>query len=384
MSSYFKRVINKTTYNQEARGAIPLSEVNNISSSAWDDRHLVACHVITGSKNKSYLPRLEAAVGRLEDDLEDGNMRSQITKFIDGLDEQRKGQLENQLVHEPEVGISLAQIWDSLYNVDSSESGQTTPQKTSAESSKKRSIQDTSTEDQDASRYPKRSRTTVDNPGFVDPGDFTSSPPGPSQDHPTSSLTEVYVESMSRRGIISEDYTVRLVFCVLRHVLYYCQKPDSSYVEVRERQRASIKIDGREVTAIDDGGLCLTSTGRDRTLKSIVLIEAKRQLEVSQDRVITSDAVLGQMLCETIAARASGQEECDDVFIINATSYYMCFFHFEISDIQLREITRGERPVKPIKVNSTRWLNVKDAPQRQRIARNIQQLAEYVKAISLR
>jgi hypothetical protein len=384
MSSYFERVINETTYNQKARGAEPLGELNNVSSSAWDNRLLVACHVIIGSRNRNYLPRLEAVVGRPEDDLEDGNMRSQITKFIDGLDQQRKGQLENQLVHDPEVGTSLAQIWDSLYNVDSSESGQTALQETSTESSEKRSIQDTSTEDQDASRYPKRSRTTVDNPGFVDPGDFLSSPPRSSQDLPTSSPTEGYVESMSRKGLILEDYTVRLVFCVLRHVLYHCQKPDSSYVEVRERQRASSNIDGREVTAIDDGGLCLTSTGRNRTLKSIILIEAKRQLEVSQDRVITSDTVLGQMLCEAIAARASGQEECDDVFIINATSHYMCFFHFEISDIQLQVITRGERPVKPIKVNATRWLNVKDAPQGRHIARNIRQLVGYLKSISLR
>jgi hypothetical protein len=140
MGSYFERVINETTYNQKARGAEPLGELNNVSSSAWDDRHLVACHVIIGSRNRNYLPGLEAAVGRPEDDLEDGNMRSQITKFIDGLDQQRKGKLENQLVHDPEVGTSQAQIWDSLYNVDSSEAGQTALQETSTKSSEKRSI----------------------------------------------------------------------------------------------------------------------------------------------------------------------------------------------------------------------------------------------------
>ncbi|KIL83890.1 hypothetical protein FAVG1_12867 [Fusarium avenaceum] len=375
MTSYFERVVNESTYNQNARGSEPLDELNNVSSSAWDDRHLIACHVIIGSRNTKLLPRLKQTPG---DDLED-DMRNQIDKFVNGLDEERQDQLENELVHDPEVGTSLAQIWDALYNLDASESGQT-----STESLEKRSCQDNSGEDTDSPRYPKRSRTAVKKPGFVDPGNvFSSSPPRPSQDVLPSSQTEGYVESMSSKGVVLEDYTVRLVFCILRHILYHCQKPDSSYVEVRERQRAVVSINGREVTAIDDGGLCLTSTGRNKTRKSIVLIEAKRRLEVSHDRVVVSDSVLGQMLCEAIAASASGQEKCDDVFIINATSYYMCFFHFEISDTQLKEITRGERPVNPIRVNATRWLNVKDAPQRQHIARNIEQLAGYVKQVSL-
>lgn len=375
MTSYFERVVNESTYNQIARGSQPLDELNNVSSSAWDDRHLTACHVIVGSRNNKLLPRLKQIP---RDDLED-DMRKQIDNFVNGLDEERQNQLENELVHDPEVGTSLAQIWDALYNLDASESGQT-----STESLEKRSCQDNSGEDTDGPRYPKRSRTAVSKPGYVDPGNvFTSSPPRSSQCDPPSSQTEGYVESMSPRGVVLEDYTVRLAFCILRHILYHCQKPDSSYVEVRERQRASVSINGREVTAIDDGGLCLTSPGRNKTRKSIVLLEAKRRLEVSQDRVVVSDSVLGQMLCEAIAARASGQEKWNDVFIINATSYYMCFFHFEISDTQLREITRAERPVNPIKVNATRWLNVKDARQRQHIARNIERLSGYLKQVSL-
>ncbi|KAI6750697.1 hypothetical protein HG530_014593 [Fusarium avenaceum] len=332
MTSYFERVVNESTYNQIARGSQPLDELNNVSSSAWDDRHLTACHVIVGSRNNKLLPRLKQIP---RDDLED-DMRKQIDNFVNGLDEERQNQLENELVHDPEVGTSLAQIWDAF------------------------------------------------KPGYVDPGNvFTSSPPRSSQCDPPSSQTEGYVESMSPKGVVLEDYTVRLVFCILQHILYHCQNPDSSYVEVRERQRACASINGREVTAIDDGGLCLTSPGRNKTRKSIVLIEAKRRLEVSQDRVVVSDSVLGQMLCEAIAARISGQEECDDVFIINSTSYYMCFFNFEISETQLQEITRGKKPVKPIKVNATRWLNVKDARQRQHIARNIERLSGYLKRVSM-
>ncbi|KAH6949533.1 hypothetical protein DER45DRAFT_620104 [Fusarium avenaceum] len=377
MTSYFERVVNESTYNQIARGSEPLEKLNNVSSSAWDDRHLIACHVIVGSRNNKLLPRLKQIP---RDDLED-DMRKQIDKFVNGLDEKRQDQLENELVHDPEVGTSLAQIWDALYNLYATESG--LPQ-TSTDSLEKRSCQDNSGEDTDGPRYPKRSRTAVSKPGYVDPGNvFTSSPPRSSQFDPPSSQTEGYVESMSPKGVVLEDYTVRLVFCILRHILYHCQKPDSSYVEVRERQRAVVSINGREVIAIDDGGLCLTSPGRNKTRKSIVLIEAKRRLEVSQDRVVVSDSVLGQMLCEAIAARISGQEECDDVFIINSTSYYMCFFNFEISETQLQEITRGKKPVKPIKVNATRWLNVKDARQRQHIARNIERLSGYLKRVSM-
>lgn len=207
----------------------------------------------------------------------------------------RKDYLENELVHDPEVSTSLAWNWDSLYNLDVTESGL---QQTSTETSEKRSCRDSSTEDQDGTRYPQRSRTAVAKPGFVYPGNVfsSSSPPRSSQDVPPSSQTEGYAESMSPRGVVLENYAVRLVFCILRHVFYHCQKPDSSYVEVRERQRASVTIGGREFTAIDHGGLCLTSPGRNKTLKSIFLIEAKRRLEVSQDRVVVSDSVLGLIL----------------------------------------------------------------------------------------
>ncbi|KAM0339199.1 hypothetical protein ACHAPU_011036 [Fusarium lateritium] len=173
-----------------------------------------------------------------------------------------------------------------------------------------------------------------------------------------------------------------MAFCMFRHILWYSQSPDvQPVVELRQRERACFTINGETVTAIDDGGFLIRSESGKKSLEHVVLIEAKRRLDVVDNKALVSNNVLGQMLCEAIAARAVRQKCGDDVFIINAAGQHICFFHFQISDDQLQSIADGEKPVDAIDVTGTQWFNVQSPADRKYIVRNICQLVAYLKQV---
>lgn len=86
------------------------------------------------------------------------------------------------------------------------------------------------------------------------------------------------------------------------------------------------------------------------------------------------------MTCEAIAARSSREadSERDEIFIVNTTQQYMCFFHFIITADHLEDLKHGRIPAKAIKVTATRRLNLEHLPDRKCIVKNALQLAEYL------
>lgn len=181
----------------------------------------------------------------------------------------------------------------------------------------------------------------------------------------------------------SYDRNIRETFAVINHILLYTQDPSSNTpVEIRQPERWCIQVENKSITAIDDGGLTLIKSGGEKTGKSVVLIEAKRRLNVCDktDGPSVPDEQLGQMACEAIAARSSmqGDNGSDDIFLINATQHYMCFFHFNITADHLEDLGHGRIPDNAIKVTTTRWFNLESPTGRKCIVKNVLQLAEYM------
>ncbi|KAL7769886.1 hypothetical protein ACKLNR_001270 [Fusarium oxysporum f. sp. zingiberi] len=199
------------------------------------------------------------------------------------------------------------------------------------------------------------------------------------------SVSGVYTEEQAPAPDLPvEDYTVQLAFAVLNHILLYTQDPLlDTPVEIRQRERWILNINSKRITAIDDGGLSLVNDAGTRTKKSVVLIEAKRRLDVCKDsnQPVVFNELLAQMTFEALAARSSGRDEHvgDNVFIINITQHYMCFFHFAITTPQVEDIENGETPGKAIRVKATNWLDLADASDRKVVVRNGCQLAKYMR-----
>ncbi|KAM0185517.1 hypothetical protein ACHAPA_012099 [Fusarium lateritium] len=368
--NYFQTICNERAYEQKAADANPLFQLDFKCSSGWDGDHALACHVVAHSRNYQSFPFLKDLIGFPDRDIPAGHGRDQINKLISGLQDQHATKLENQLVHEADVGVSLGQFWSAFKDLRLSSSEEPASEQQTSENN--------------TSGRPQRTQTAVNREGLVNTLEALSSSQtgSSSQPFPSSPPTVFYIEPQSRTGTVLEDYTVRMAFCMFRHILWYSQSPDDlPVVELRQRERACFTINGETVTAIDDGGFLIRSEGGKKSLEHVVLIEAKRRLDVVDNKALVSNSVLGQMLCEAIAARAVRQKCGDDVFIINATGQYVCFFHFRISDVQLQSIADGETPADAIDVTGTRWFDVQNASERKYIVRNICQLVAYLKHV---
>ncbi|KAF4496740.1 hypothetical protein FAGAP_7091 [Fusarium agapanthi] len=274
---------------------------------------------------------------------------------------------EHALIREPTVGVSLARFWVSLrsvktYNVENKEP-------------------------EVVRRSSTRFKTQTTRLGFVDPEKLSQSQDRETPVLSSDPITEsgVYTEEQEPAPKLPvEDYAVQLAFAVLNHILLYTQDPLlDTPVEIRQRERWALNIDGKSITANDDGGLSLVDGPGTKTKKSVVLIEAKRRLEVCENsnKPVVSNGLLAQMTCEALAARSSGRDEKmgDNVFVINVSQRFMCFFHFAITITQVEEIKSGERPDKAIRVTATKWLNLADAYDRKIVVKNVCQLAKYMR-----
>lgn len=69
----------------------------------------------------------------------------------------------------------------------------------------------------------------------------------------------------------------------------------------------------------------------------------------------------------------------DNVFVINISQHYMCFFHFAITETQVEEIENGETPDKAIRVTAKKWLDLGDVSDRKIVVKNVCQLAKYMR-----
>ncbi|KAG9506373.1 hypothetical protein J7337_003356 [Fusarium musae] len=366
---YFKTVTDEKTYMKKSEVAQPLSQLPVISGSRWGAEHLKACHVVVNSKVGYCLPVLHSYDRAIRETFKPGEENAHIAAFINGLAREHRKMRQHALVQEPEVGATLARFWTALRDVKTLKS----------DKEEQKSYQRTS------SRV--KSQTTY--PGYVNSEVIASS----SQDHednPASSFAtstgSFTSEQVPAVHLPVELYTVELALAAINHILLYTQNPSSDRpVEIRQQERWLIQIGNKRITAIDDGGLTLIDDDGERTENSVVLLEAKRRLDVCDEanRPFVSDELLGQMTCEAIAARSSRQSdnERDDIFIVNITQQYMCFFHFIITADHLENIEHGRITGKAIKVTATHWFNLERPSDRKCIVKNVLQLAEYMKQI---
>ncbi|CVL06252.1 uncharacterized protein FMAN_03797 [Fusarium mangiferae] len=365
-SYYFDTTTDEQKYKENAKGAQKLLELTVSSGSRWGGEHLKACHVVVNSKVGDCLPLLKSYDRTIRKTFERGKGNTHIAAFIQDLAPKHENMRQHALVREPEVGASLARFWAALRDV----------KKLKSDEEKQESKQRTS----------GRVRTQTTHAGYVNSELIASSSQG-HEDSPNSSFstsTSSYTPAQRPATQLPvELYTVELAFAAINHILLYTQDPSlDTPVEIRQPERWSIQITNKRITAIDDGGLTLIKNGGEKTGKSVVLIEAKRRLNVCDktDRPSVPDEQLGQMACEAIAARSSmqGDKGSDDIFLINATQHYMCFFHFNITADHLEDLGHGRIPDNAIKVTTTRWFNLESPTGRKCIVKNVLQLAEYM------
>ncbi|KAF5618665.1 hypothetical protein F52700_12185 [Fusarium sp. NRRL 52700] len=365
-SHYFNTVTTEEKYMKKAECAQPLSNLGIASGSRWGAEHLKACHVVVNSKADDSLPLLKSYDCTILETFKP-EVNPRIAAFIQDLAPKHRSMRQHALVQEPEVGATLARFWAALRDVKTLKSDQDGPennQRTSA-----------------------RVRTQTTHPGFVNSEVIACSSQGDEDDQNSSFATSTgsFTAVPSPATLLpAELYTVELTFSAITHILLYTQDPSlDTPVEMRQPERHVIHVDNKPITAIDDGGLTLITDDGEKTKKSVVLIEAKRRLDVCEknNRPFVSDERLGQLTCEAIGARSSRQvdNERDDIFIINTTQQYMCFFHFIINPDHLKDIQEERIPSEAMKVTATRWFNLERPPDRECIVKNVLQLADYMR-----
>ncbi|KAF5247322.1 hypothetical protein FANTH_6413 [Fusarium anthophilum] len=261
---------------------------------------------------------------------------------------------QHALARVPEVGASLARFWAALRDVKKLDSDEEEPKPNQRTSGR------------------VRSQTT--HPGYVNSEVIAcssqSDEDGPTCSFTTSTSSFTAVQSPATQ-LPAEVYTVELAFAAINHILLYAQDPSSNTpVEIRQPERYAIQVDDKRITAIDDGGLTLITDYGEKTKKSVVLIEAKRRLDVCEktNRPFVSDERLGQMTCEAITALSS----------------LHVLFSFIVTPAQLKDIKEKRVPSEAINVTATRWFNLERPPDRESIVDNVLQLAEYMRRMGER
>ncbi|CAG8386151.1 unnamed protein product [Penicillium salamii] len=285
---------------------------------------------------------------------------------------------EHRLVRDPTCGVSLGQIWGAMAMFKGSE---------------KRRGRDASRvipeeSDSEAEPSPKRPRVRTERIapiGFVDSGEMQVGSSSPAADGSQGTSSVEFIDAESHRLLASpEDETLRLVSCVIRHILYFASPQDSADIPaVVEFRDAKTSLSARtprlkrKIIAIDDGGLCLRleSRGIFEVFKSrVAILEAKRQFQCLENgQPIISDNCFAQMTCEALVAKLADpfQElKSNRVLVINATQHYICFLDFEISDEYLQDF-ESHAPSSFLHVDSTPWFDLSSRSGREQVVMNL-------------
>lgn len=322
---YFDAITSRHAYNSYIQSDAFKKSTLSLSclearASNWGREQLFVCHVIVSPTQNALLPAYKNEHIAIDHNILH-EAKSQIDNFLRGPDPELVGQSEHYLAHK--YGIALGQVWaalaavknrqPSLINMDAGEDDDQTSEEGTPES--------------------KRVRRNTDFQEFADSGTYQISSSSPTGNLPSSTPDSSvgYVDQVPIEDLPLEDNTVRLISCIMRHILYYTQVPGlTPVVEFRDiRQRLGLEIPdlGRHIVAVDDGGLCLRmEEEKDRFVvvrNMVALLEAKRSLKIVEGRRVISDECLAQMTCEAILARATDpldefqDERCVDVFSVD-------------------------------------------------------------------
>ncbi|KZZ91154.1 hypothetical protein AAL_06895 [Moelleriella libera RCEF 2490] len=142
------------------------------------------------------------------------------------------------------------------------------------------------------------------------------------------------------------------------------------------------KIGGKTaVHAVDDGGIQLYDLPNCQYFQ-VAMLEGKKSFQKIVDgEASVTDENLGQLVGEALALALQSEAKSvkqgashTDFVIILATTHYMRFFHFHISPGYLasyQSIVKGTPDAELadcLRVNSTPWLDIKEAKHRKLIA----------------
>jgi hypothetical protein len=303
-SPYFKIITSESYFKDRyiAEQAKSFSELRSAAASEWGREYLFACRVIRRESQRNILPVLSRFI------LPSGTQFSnEITNFLEGPSQAHLGLSEHRLVRN--YGPSLGQVWAAMAMFTGP------PDRRKADTVSSGDSDSDSESDSDDGGRTKRVRRNTLQEDYVDSSmlQVGSSSPLAEGSQGTSSLG--YVDSESHCLVAHpEDETLRLISCVIRHILYFAPPQDSSQahavVEFRDaktRLAVSTPILGRMVVATDDGGLCLRqqSGGAFKTLRNrVAILEAKRRFQCLENgKPIISDNCFAQMTCEALVAR---------------------------------------------------------------------------------
>jgi hypothetical protein len=294
---YFNTVTTKSAFTSrfELEKGTSFGKLPHAAASNWGRQHLLACRVIRRQKLDRILPLL-ANYHRTSLDTRRGSFPPEIDKFLSGPTTKHEFLSEHQLIRE--YGVSLGQTWASLATF---------------KDPKDREVDEHSKNEEDGRR--KRARRSILQGDYVDSSTMTVSGPESGEDSDSSSQP-------SPVGYVEDTQTLRLANCVIRHVLYYCSPQEGTdlknVVEFRDK-KLCLKVltpQGRQLTATDDGGLCLrqNQNGIFRITKPhITMLEAKKRFHLIQNgRPIITDECFAQMTCEALAARIANQTSYPD------------------------------------------------------------------------
>ncbi|KAG4282258.1 hypothetical protein FPRO04_13334 [Fusarium proliferatum] len=358
---YFETVTSASAFDTQLKAELkhsggPLSIGDlQASGSNWGRRQLLACRVIVSPTAHNVLPVYEGHTQRIEEIQE-------IKEFLEGPDQALMHHSTHFLISE--YGFSLGEMWAALAAV-------------------KRYPSPRVISSNEGTPEAKRVRRNTALEGYVSSAGFQISSSDPEERNSPSAGSDgsggpSYTEPEMSLGLPVENSTIHLIARVFNHLLYYTQPPRSSpVVDFRHNpQRMNSEMRGlkKQFVAIDDGGLSLKL---DEGPVAVALLEAKRRLIVDNGRPKISDECLAQMTCEAVLARDRPDQERltnERTIIINATSHYVCFLDFQVTDAYLQTMKTGQLPMEQIKVTATHWFDLSDVKGRKGVLDNIRGL----------
>lgn len=313
---YFDNITSESSFERTLKTNSPtFSSLVQVGASDWKRDHLIACRVI----RRAAQPNVLQIFSEYQPDL---NMKSipEIASFVAGPDDTSHMNLSEQhLVRDLGYGISLGQVWAALATFKGNERRRGLNVAATSSGSSDSGTESTPEGSDSATELPSRPpRMRIKRSGlesFRDSGKmnvgYISSSDGSSDDTP-SSVEHIDAES-HRLLACPEDSTVRLISCVIRHILYFIQPTSllnvTSVAEFRDEKVWLSAITNnmqRKIIAIDDGGICLRTRNGD-TFEVIqnhaAILEAKRQFQCITGKPIMLDECFAQMTCEALTAR---------------------------------------------------------------------------------
>ncbi|KND90961.1 hypothetical protein TOPH_04347 [Tolypocladium ophioglossoides CBS 100239] len=306
-SPYFSIITSESSFRARfaAEQGKSFSELHDAAASEWGRHHLFACRVVRRVTQRNVLPMLSGHTLP-----SDARSSTEIIKFLDGPGITHMAQSEHRLVRDPACGHSLGQVWAALAAFKGHPDRQS--RRTDDTSDAMDTLDDESSSGGEAS--PKRARRNTRQDDYVDSSMIPLSSSPMAEDSQGSSSVG-YIDSESHRFLAyPEDETLRLVSCVIRHILYFAPPQDSeteqSVVEFRDaklRLAAPTPLRQRRIGATDDGGLHLRQEvdGVFTVARPhIAILEAKSRFHsLENGRPIISDRCFAQMTCEALVAR---------------------------------------------------------------------------------